>query len=183
MTYTRHNRLFWGILLISMGGLFMLSPLDLLKINIWNLIFPGFLIFCGIWILFGMFTQPRTYHRERKTFKARLENTKQAQVRVHHSATRLEVSGGAPANQLIIGKFGPDVDPDVKYKNDTLYVDLRSSHDMWPRMFSPWSWSRRGFPAPGRMCSATRNGAGVDHVHRGRKCFPPGVGVIPEIGI
>ncbi len=51
----KNNDITLGIILIFIGGLFLLNTLDIIRYNIWNLLFsywPVFLIIIGINILF-----------------------------------------------------------------------------------------------------------------------------------
>jgi hypothetical protein len=144
MKQMRRGGAFWGVLLIVVGGLFMLNTLGLLTINIGKLIFPAILVLLGLWVLVGNFAGPATYTSDGQAVNIPLEGAERARVRLHHGAGRLRVSGTAPAGQLVDGTFGAGVDYDVRRDGPTLDVDLRGARDIWQRMFTPWNWWDRG---------------------------------------
>jgi hypothetical protein len=49
------SNFFWGTLIVIVGGLFLLQNLGILNVNIWNLLWPFFLIALGAWIILGRF--------------------------------------------------------------------------------------------------------------------------------
>jgi hypothetical protein len=136
----RRGGAFWGILLIAVGGLFMLNTLGLLTISIWKLIIPVSLVLLGLWVLLGKFSAPRTYTSESVAVNIPLEGAERARVRLLPGAGRLQVSGVAPVGQLVDGTFGVGADYDVRRDGATLEVDLRGARDMWLRMVAPWNW-------------------------------------------
>jgi hypothetical protein len=142
MINTRRYGIFWGILLISVGGLFLLSPLGLLSINNWNMIFPAFLVFWGLWMLIGMFSHSGTYNSESESVNIPLHDAERARVQVYNRGGRLQLSGYTPVDQLVEGTFGAGVDYDIRRDSGSLDVDLSDKRDMGPRMFNPQNWWR-----------------------------------------
>ncbi|MEA3349908.1 MAG: DUF5668 domain-containing protein, partial [Chloroflexota bacterium] len=47
----RNRSLFWGIVFIVVGGLFLLNNFAIISINIWKVIWPILLILLGAWVL------------------------------------------------------------------------------------------------------------------------------------
>jgi hypothetical protein len=140
----RRGGAFWGVLLIVVGGLFLLSTLGVLTISIWKLVLPVFLVLLGLWFLIGGFPTSRTYTGDSDAVNIPLEGAERARIRLHYGAGRLNVSGAAPAGQLVDGTFGAGADYDVRRDGTTLDVDVRGLRDMWFRMFDPRNWTERG---------------------------------------
>lgn len=140
----RRDGVFLGVLLIAVGGLLLLNTLGLLTISIWKLVFPGLLVLSGLLLLLGKFPTPRTFIGEGEAVNIPLEGAERARVRLHYGAGRLNVSGAAPAGQLVDGTFGAGADYDVRRDGETLDVDLRGLRDMWLRIFDPRNWGERG---------------------------------------
>src|SRR6266542_1869589 len=78
----RRNGLFWGVILVLVGSLLLLNTLGILQINIWNLIWPIFLILAGAWILFGVLNPSAGLEVENVSIP--LADATQARIRMHH---------------------------------------------------------------------------------------------------
>src|SRR5512136_2772007 len=99
----RRGTLFWGLLLIVFGLVLLLDNLGLLgNIDVWNLLWPFFLIALGAWILLGTIFRrpPQSEHAS-----ISLEGAQSARVRVQHGAGRLEVFTGSGMGVLAEGDF------------------------------------------------------------------------------
>lgn len=130
---------FWGVVLVVLGVLFLLSSLGLLTANIWNVLWPAILIVFGLWILIGAFYRPQA-----KTEQASipLESAQRAKVHVHHGAGRLIVNSNASADKIVDGTFTGGLDFRKQLTGDTLDVDMRVPTEIIPSFWGPWNWSR-----------------------------------------
>ncbi len=100
----RSNRLFWGLVLILLGTLFLLQTLGVLSWSVWAYFWPLMLILVGAWILL----RPRLAGNktmETETLAVPLQAATEAAVEFNHGAGRLLVSDGAGAAQLLEGSF------------------------------------------------------------------------------
>ena len=133
----RSASLFWGAVLVILGGLFLLSNLGVITVDVWGVIWPIALILFGVWLLWG-----RLFHRGERLEHAviPLEGATSARVRLSHGAGRLLVSGGARATDLAEGDFGGGLDLRTRRQGDQIEAELRSSASGW----SPWAWSSHG---------------------------------------
>jgi hypothetical protein len=142
----RQNGLFWGIVLILVGGLFLLNTLGIFSFNVWNLIWPFFLILLGAWILFGVFGVGGNRPLEVENASFPLEGAQAAVVRVQHGAGRLTVNGESAPGVLASGAFGGGLEYRQRKNGNTLELDLRPR---WRDNFVfgiPWSWGNsRGY--------------------------------------
>jgi hypothetical protein len=133
----RSASLFWGAVLVILGGLFLLSNLGIITADVWGLIWPMALILFGVWLLWG-----RLFGRGAALEHANvpLEGASYAQVRLSHGAGRLTVSAGAGAGDLAEGDFAGGLEVRSKRQEDGLKVELSSPAWRW----LPWDWGSRG---------------------------------------
>lgn len=120
----RKSSVFWGVLLILLGGLFLLDNLgffDRFEINVGELVWPIVLILLGLWVLFGSLLRrpPETEHAS-----IPLEDARRARLRVRHGAGRLNIHAGAGIGNLVEGDFGGGLEQDVDRSGDLLDVKL-----------------------------------------------------------
>ncbi len=136
----RRDTLFWAILLILAGLLLLAGNLglfDRLEINVWNLLWPLFLIVLGGWFIFNALAGPGPVTVQDAAIP--LEGAARAEIKIGHGAGRLLLSGGAAAGQLVAGSFAGGLDYRAKREGDMLKVKMgvpsRSG------FIFPWSWS------------------------------------------
>jgi hypothetical protein len=129
----RRSGVFWGLILVLAGVLFLLDSLNILDINIWGILWPLFLIILGAWFLMGTF-----FRRSIKTEHANLplDGAARANVRVLHAAGRLKVGSGAGQGDLLIGDFGGGLDLRSHHIGDLLEATLSMPAQMFP--FFDW---------------------------------------------
>lgn len=128
------GNLFWGVILVLAGGLLLLDNLGVIRVNVWNLIWPLFLIALGFRALAGGFFRRRGASAEQASIP--LEGAASARVRISHGAGRLEVYSGAGPDVLASGTFGGGLDFRSRRSGETQEVDMRIHNG-----FSfPWLW-------------------------------------------
>jgi hypothetical protein len=133
----RRSSSIWGIILILVGGLFLLKSLGLLGgIDPWAFIWPIFLIGFGLWFLLGATVGRRTIQMEQVSLP--LEGAGRAKVRVRHGAGRLQIGSGAGPGELVSGSFGGGLDHRINRKGDAQEVDMRLPGV--PNFFMNWGW-------------------------------------------
>ncbi len=128
----RRGSIFWGIILVLAGALFLLSNLGFLKVNVWNLLWPFFLIALGIAFLWG--TVFRT-SGSGEHVNIPLEEAGRARLKVRHGAGRLAIQGGTQASDLVEGYFGGGLDYRTRRIGDELEVEMSV-----PAQFFPFVW-------------------------------------------
>jgi hypothetical protein len=125
----RNSSFFWGSLIILLGILFLLDNLNILSINVWNLIWPVFLIVLGVWVLWGRF-----YHRPLAGESAviSLEGAQRAKVEIHHGAGRLDVHADGGMDNLLEGTFDGGLKFDTHREGDLLAVKMKTPSVYFP---------------------------------------------------
>jgi hypothetical protein len=140
----RTNRIFWAILLVGLGFLFLANNLGLMDVNVWGLIWPAFLIFLGISFLLGTTRRSDAVTLEQGSID--LDGAENATVRVKHGAGRLIVDDSAESGKLASGTFAHGLDARVKRDGNNLEVVMQPKSPVFPDVVFPWNWtSTRGF--------------------------------------
>lgn len=130
----RRGSIFWGAILVLAGILFLLSNLGILRVNVWNLLWPFFLIALGIAFLWGtLFRSPRSGEH----VNIPLEGAARAHVRVRHGAGTLSIGSGAQADDLLEGNFGGGLDFRTRHSGDELNVEMSVPPQFFPFVWGP----------------------------------------------
>lgn len=146
----RRGTLFWGSVLVIIGFVLLLDNLGFLgNINVWGLLWPGFLILLGIWILFGRVLRKSP---ELEHVRVPLEGAQRARVRMGHGAGRLNVYSSDLMNELAEGDFGGGLELSARKDGDILVVKMGVPAQWFPFTWLPGEtldWSvglKRGLP-------------------------------------
>ncbi len=133
--------IFWGSVLVLLGGLFLLDNLGLLPVRAWSLFWPLALIGAGALTLFGVMR--RNARRTTVEAEVALDGAARARVRVHHGAGILRVKSGAKPGMLASGSFAGGLARRVRREGDMLVADLSPDTDP-VAFFTPWNWGPGG---------------------------------------
>jgi hypothetical protein len=131
------NRLFWGLVLILLGTLFLLQTMGVLAWSVWAYFWPLVLILLGAWILL----RPRVAGKktlETETLAIPLQGAAEAAVEFNHGAGRLLVSDGAAADQLLEGTFVGGVNHSISQEGSLARVKL-SADVVFTPLDIPWA--------------------------------------------
>ena len=121
--------IFWGSLLVIVGGVLLLDNLGLLGgINIWGVIWPLVLIAIGVWIIWGSSFRRK---QESEQISVPIESTQRARVKLSHGAGKLVVTSGAPDGMLLSGDFRGGVELHKSQKGDQLDVRVNPDSFAW----------------------------------------------------
>ncbi|NPV57552.1 MAG: hypothetical protein HPY76_12890 [Anaerolineae bacterium] len=125
----RRKGLFWGIVILLIGALMLLTNLGMLPGSVWRYFFPLMLIAAGLYVLFGRgWLRPNPNERvtEIESLSLPLAGARQADIRIKHGAGSLTVrSGAAPAN-ILEGEFSAGVQHEVEDQQGMLKVELEA---------------------------------------------------------
>ena len=122
--------LFWGIVLIVLAALLLMSQQGWLKGNIFGYFWPAIVILFGIWLLLGAFNRGRPGVGS-ESLTIPLDNARGARIKFDHAAGRLNISAGAASGALLDGAFGAEVEHSTRMDGDQLQVKLRNSPHFW----------------------------------------------------
>jgi hypothetical protein len=135
----RYSSIFWGIALVLIGGLFLLNSLDIIHFNLWNILWPLFLIALGLFIVLGRTYGPRSLDAESASML--LESASRATVRVRYGAGRLQLGSGASLGSLFSGTFVGGVARRSSWNGDAIDVELSIPSPL-PVIPFPFMWGR-----------------------------------------
>jgi len=132
----RRGSIFWGVLIILLGVVLLLNQF-FPDINVWGLFWPIVLILLGLWFLVGRRFSGGSLAVEQVTVP--LEDAREARIRLHHGAGRLEVSPAAAPGTLLSGLFAGGVEQRLNRNGGAVDLDLRAHTDVvfvWPGIHS-----------------------------------------------
>jgi hypothetical protein len=116
----RLGRIFWGVVLIVLGGLFFLQNTGLIS-DVFGWFGPIFLILLGVWVLMRR-NLPRTASKD--DFSIDLQGAAQVAFDLDHGAGSVQLSSGAPAGVAITGTQGEGIEVKSHLVGDRLDVDI-----------------------------------------------------------
>jgi len=120
-----YRRLFWGLLLVLLGVVFLLDQLgafEPLGVSAWELLWPLALILLGLWILLGRFLRPKPISGHAVI---PLQNARRAHIKIRHGAGELNVAGGAESGALVSGDFAGGLDYETDIEDDQQFLRMR----------------------------------------------------------
>ena len=134
----RRSYLFWGIIIIVAGFLFLLDNLNILPVSAWALIWPAALIILGLWFLFGRTLFARNQVESHLAIP--LEGASQAILRIDHGAGKLAIDPHSSPDQLLKGDFSGGVEHEVTRDGNQAKVRLSAT----PEFFWSFPWGTTG---------------------------------------
>jgi hypothetical protein len=132
----RNSNVFWAVLLILAGILFLLGNFGVLDVNVWSLLWPLFLIALGAWLVIAVL-RPRP-PAEMRPASIDLEGATSARVKLNHGAGELTLGAGASPTMLAEGSFGGGLDYRTNRRGDVLEARLGVPGGV---IVSPFSWA------------------------------------------
>jgi len=134
----RRDSIFWGAILILVGGLMFLNAAGIHLpggINPMQLFWPSVLIVLGGWFMLGYFLRGNV---ETEQLSIDLQGANQASLKLSHGAGRLAISAGAPVDKLLSGSFAGGVRQRAHTAGDRLEAHLEAHPAMLPPFFAGW---------------------------------------------
>lgn len=127
----------WPLVLIAIGGVFLLRDLEVLEpdVSVW----PFVLIAIGVGVVLSAL--PRRHRGEVTTEHVPLDGAASARIDVGHGAGQLTVGPGLDPDRLLAGSFAGGADVDVDRRGDHLAVRLRQRGRGAVDYAMPWNWS------------------------------------------
>lgn len=136
----RRSGLLWGIVLLLVGTLLLLSNLGIVTVNLWSAVLAVALIVFGGGLLWDVLIGSDSSEGELVTIP--LGDILGARIRVQHGAGRLRIDGSASPGMLLEGTFGSGLDYGKRRLGNE--VELKLSPGGFPALLAPWNWGSEG---------------------------------------
>lgn len=125
----KRDNVFWGTALILLGMLLFLQTQGYIQ-NIFPFLWPVALILVGSWIILGVYWTPAP--SEEETFLIPLNTAKSARFKFSHGAGQIEITGGAPTGQAMVGSSAVAMNQENWVEGDRLEVKVEAGPSFLP---------------------------------------------------
>jgi hypothetical protein len=125
----RRDNIFWGGALILFGVLFLLQTQGLIN-NVFRLFWPIIFILIGGWMIVNVYWKPSL--SERETFSIALGEAKSVKYKFAHGAAQIEITGGAPTGQAVVGASAAGMNQQSHLNGDRLDVKIEAGPSLIP---------------------------------------------------
>jgi hypothetical protein len=125
----KRDNIFWGIFLIIVGVLLFLQTQGIIT-NVFTYFWPLALMLVGGWIILNVYWRPARSSAE--MFYIPLGAAKSAKFRFSHGAGQIEISGGAPAGQALVGSSAVGMNQQSRLNDDRLEVRVEAGPSLIP---------------------------------------------------
>ncbi|HEX6033082.1 MAG TPA: DUF5668 domain-containing protein [Anaerolineales bacterium] len=125
----RRDNIFWGVALILLGVLLFLQTQGYIG-NIFPYLWPLALILLGVWIILGVYWKPANVPEE--SFSIPLGSAQSVAYRFAHGAGQLEIRGGAPTGQVLVGTSAAGMNRKSHLNGDRLDVRVEAGPSFLP---------------------------------------------------
>lgn len=125
----RRGSLFWGLLLLIVGGLLLLDTMEIIRIEFWQVIWPIALILIGLWVLTSSIYRGQP---SGETRSVPLDSAEKLRIKINHAAGRVTLTHGDSVDQALEGVFGGGLRVDSSKRGDELEVTVKMSGIIFP---------------------------------------------------
>lgn len=125
----RRGSIFWGLVLVLLGGLFLLQALGLIR-EVLGWFWPLLFILLGVWVLTERFLPGVAGNGE--TFSVDLQGATRIDLDFDHGAGSVILSGGAPAGVALVGSQASGMDIKSHLSGEALTVELNAGPTFLP---------------------------------------------------
>ncbi len=125
----RRSQLFWGIVLLLLGGIMLANEMGVRlpnNMSLMQLFWPLALIFAGGWVLFGVLFRGNV---ETENASIDLQGANNAYLKISHGAGELKVHSGAGINEIAHGTFVGGLEYKATRNGDKLEVRMKPARD------------------------------------------------------
>lgn len=126
----RNNQLFWGMILLLVGGFMLANEMGIKLPNgmsLIELLWPLALILGGLWVILGVFLRGRV---DVETASIDLQGANSASLKISHGAGELKIHGGTSPNELAHGSFAGGLEHKATRNGDRLEVRMKPAKDV-----------------------------------------------------
>jgi hypothetical protein len=125
----RRDNIFWGGVLILLGGLFLLQRMNVIP-SVGPYLWPLALILVGGWLILSVYWRPSPSDAD--MFSIPLGEAKSVKYRFSHGAGQLEILGGAPMGQAIVGTSATGMNRESRMNGNRLEVKVEAGPSFVP---------------------------------------------------
>ncbi|GAB1470801.1 hypothetical protein MASR2M66_16790 [Chloroflexota bacterium] len=129
------GQLFWGGMLILLGGLMLAGQMGFELPNgnsLMSLFFPVALIGSGIWVLLSVFIRREVTS---ESASIQLQGASEASLKINHGAGEFRLHSGASADEFMRGTFTGGLEHKAERSGDRLQVRMRPAGDFFMPSF------------------------------------------------
>jgi hypothetical protein len=126
----RRGDIFWGGILIILGGLFLLQANHMIS-DVFGWFWPLFFVLLGVWILVGRYL-PGMNVDSGEQFTIDLQGATQVAFDLDHGAGTVRLTGGAPSGVAVTGTQATGMDTHSHLSGDRLEVKLEAGPSFIP---------------------------------------------------
>jgi hypothetical protein len=127
----KRGNIFWGVVLILLGGLFFLQAQGLIS-DVFGWFWPIALILLGIWVLGQRFVPGFMGGESGEQFLIDLQAASKVALSFDHGAGSVQFTGGAPLGAALCGTKATGMDFSSSLNGDTLAVDIDAGPSFIP---------------------------------------------------
>jgi hypothetical protein len=125
----RRDNIFWGGALILVGVLLYLQAQGIVR-NVFQYFWPLALILVGGWIILGVYWKPARSPQDE--FSIPLGGAQSVKYNFSHGAGQIEISGGAPSGQALVGTSAVGMNHRSRLNGDRLEVRVDAGPSFVP---------------------------------------------------
>ena len=127
----RRGELFWGTLLVVLGGLFFLRAAGYITGNVFDWFWPLLIIAVGAWILLGGIFNRSRFETVDK-FSIPLQGAREASLSIGHGMGRIQLGAGANPGDFLTGVSAAGMEKKSRLNDGKLEVELRTGPSFVP---------------------------------------------------
>jgi hypothetical protein len=135
--------LFWGVLILLVGGLLLLRNLGFITVNVWGMVWPLMLILAGVWVLFGLRGMWGTAPAEAEIISVPLEGAERAYVHIEHGIGTATLSGAVEGGDLMAGSFGAGLNYSTRLRDGVQHLRMKMADPGFSWWHQNFSWDFR----------------------------------------
>ena len=125
----RRDSLFWGGALIALGVLLILQAQGVID-NVFQYLWPIAMMLLGIWLILGVYWKPAPMSGE--TFSIPVGSAQTIMYSFSHGVGQMDISGGAPTGQAIVGTAAAGMNRRSQVRGDQLDVRVEAGPSFLP---------------------------------------------------
>lgn len=124
----KRDNIFWGGVLILLGTLFLLQTSGIIP-SVFPYIWPLTLILLGLWLVVSVYWKSGNVE---ETFSIPLRDAKTVKYKFSHGAGQIEIKGGAPIGQALVGSSAEGVSKNSELDGDRLEIRIEAGASFIP---------------------------------------------------